>query len=43
MKIKYYVGLDVHARLTAICILDAQGQIVLEKTILGHVSKVFDE
>ncbi len=36
----YYVGMDVHLRFTAICILDVNGQIVKEESIAGHSEEV---
>lgn len=30
------IGLDVHERTTSLCILDARGRVVKEKTIKGH-------
>ena len=42
MKTKqhYFVGLDVHLRFTAVCILDANGKIVKEESVKGNSPKV---
>ena len=32
----YFVGLDVHLHFTAVCILDANGKIIKEASIVGH-------
>jgi len=36
----FFVGLDVHLRFTAACILDANGKIVKEESIVGHSEEV---
>ncbi len=36
----YYVGLDVHLRLTTVCILDSNGKIVKEHSVHGHSAEV---
>jgi len=38
-----YVGLDVHQRLSVMCILDKNGKVVKRMTIRGHRSKVVEE
>ena len=42
MKINYYIGLDVHARTSSLCILNSTGEIVKERTIRGNWSKLFE-
>lgn len=39
-KQHYFVGLDVHLRLTAVCILDANCKIVREQIVKGHSPEV---
>ena len=39
-KQHYFVGLDVHLRFTAVCILDANGKIVKEESVKGHSPEV---
>ena len=36
----YFVGLDVHLRFTAVCILDPNGKIVKEESVKGHSEEV---
>lgn len=37
-----YVGLDVHQRFSAVCILDEHGKVVKRMAIRGHCSKVVE-
>jgi transposase len=39
-SLHYYVGLDVHLFLTAVCIMNAAGKIVHESKIKGHSDEV---
>jgi len=39
----WYVGLDVHARQSSFCVLDAQGRKLLSRTVHGSYSKVVKE
>ncbi len=39
-KPHHFVGLDVHLRFTAVCILDANGRIVKEQAVKGHSPEV---
>jgi transposase len=41
MNIEYYIGLDIHAKTTSICILNAHGKMVKEETIKGPWSHLF--
>lgn len=36
-----YIGLDVHQRMTAVCVLDDNGKVEKQFTIKGHWGKVF--
>lgn len=36
-----YIGLDVHQRMTAVCVLDENGKVEKQFTIKGHWGKVF--
>ena len=38
----YYVGLDVHQRSSAVCILDQNGKLVKQMQVRGHSSKVVE-
>lgn len=35
-----YVGLDIHLRFTAVCILDANGKVIKEQVVRGHSPEV---
>jgi transposase len=37
-----YIGLDIHMRMTAICVLDDNGKLERQITIRGHWAKVFE-
>ena len=38
----YSIGLDVHRRSTALCILGPKGRVVKRESIRGHPRKVVD-
>ena len=36
----HWIGLDIHLRFSALCVLDSNGQIVEEKAIKAHPREV---